>query len=607
MKFKDLKLRTQLSIAFGVAIWPLLLMALIPIIKLGFVNNTTKEFAAKYVPMLQAADDMLYSLTGTVNAFQMFVATGRAEGNREDGFRTYKEAQKNLENLSKIMEDGDVPVELKTCFDSVKTLFEDMSQTFYKIDGFNKQSEEVMAELSKLQQEYEGSLDKFYKKLEQQPQNAMACECIRRSMLLNKLLTCHDVTSDNELLHKYLDENYAVLKKISTLPMEENLKREYNQINAVRNSYLKKSDDFFSNAKEMTMTVYTLPAKSIKLRNKTEELCSVIEKYSAETVQSIEGTTTEMQAVGYPLLAVILIIVLIVSNRTGSIIIKGLNENTIKTQQLTSGDLTAEFDRTDGESELALLNNSMADMKDTLSQIIVSLSETSVMISTAASDMTKASQQMSGSASEQASSAEEISSAVEEMASSIEQNSQNAVKTEEIVNAAAKTIRDCDAAAKKTVKAIAEIAQKISVIDDIAFQTNILALNAAVEAARAGEHGKGFAVVAAEVRKLAEKCAIAAKDIDSVSSGGVSVAKLTGEVFSKVLPEMEKTTGLVQEIASSSREQSSGSAQINTAVQRFNSGIQQFATIAEEVSANSGNLMTQAEKLQELIRFFKTK
>jgi methyl-accepting chemotaxis protein len=213
--------------------------------------------------------------------------------------------------------------------------------------------------------------------------------------------------------------------------------------------------------------------------------------------------------------------------------------------------------------------------------------------------------QMSASTNEQAASAEEISSAIGEMASSIEQNSQNAAKTESIAGSTAKYIGECSQAAEKTVNTMTEIAEKISVINDIAFQTNILALNAAVEAARAGEHGKGFAVVAAEVRKLAEKCAVAARDIDAVSADGVNIAKITGEVFSKMLPEIKRTTVLVQEIATASREQASGGAQINTAVQRFNDGIQQVATISEEVASNSQNLLQQADRLQDVIKFFK--
>ncbi|MBQ3656767.1 MAG: hypothetical protein II956_07995 [Bacteroidales bacterium] len=606
MKFRDLKLRAQLRIAFGIAIGPLLIMALIPIIKLAAVNKTAQELASKYVPMLQSANDMHNNLTGTVNAFQMFAATGKLEGNRDQGFSTYNAAKSNLETLLGIVKDTEIPRELKESLDSVKIMFDEMTKLFFALDANHNESERVSAQLKELQTTYESRLDQFYRKIEKQPQYFTAAEYIRRSMLLNKLLICHDVTSDNVLLHKYLDENAEILAKISTLPMEEGLKREYNQINGIRQQYLKISDDFFSNAGQMLNSVSQLPPMSAKLRNMTENLSEIIETLSAESAEQIEDTTTEMQVVGYSLLAVIFIIVLLVSRNATDIIIEGIEKNTKKTQKLISGDLTTKFERSVGDSELSVLNNSMADMKDTLRQIVVAISDSASAINVAAANMNNASQQMSSSASEQASSAEEISSAVEEMASTIEQNSQNAIKTESIATASAKTIRECDEAAKKTVKAITEIAEKISVIDDIAFQTNILALNAAVEAARAGEHGKGFAVVAAEVRKLAEKCAVAAKDIDSVSAGGVNVARLTGEVFSKVLPEIEKTTVLVQEIATSSREQSSGSAQINTAVQRFNSEIQQFATISEEISASSGNLMSEAEKLQKIIAFFRT-
>ena len=275
-------------------------------------------------------------------------------------------------------------------------------------------------------------------------------------------------------------------------------------------------------------------------------------------------------------------------------------------RQLTGGDLTHEVE-VPTKDEFGLVAESVNEMSSKLREIVIEIAENADSININSAEIAKASQVLSENAGTQASSAEEVSASIEEMSAGISQNSDNARETERIAQQALISIRQSSIASQQSMAAMKDIASKISIIDEIAFQTNILALNAAVEAARAGEHGKGFAVVAAEVRKLAEKCAIAAKDIDSVSSGGVSVAKLTGEVFSKVLPEMERTTGLVQEIASSSREQSSGSAQINTAVQRFNSGIQQFATIAEEVSANSGKLMTQAEKLQELIRFFKTK
>ncbi|MBQ5403300.1 MAG: methyl-accepting chemotaxis protein [Bacteroidales bacterium] len=608
MNFKDFKLRTQLITVFGIAIVFMIVMSLVPVIRLGSVNNSAQELAVKYVPMLQSANLMVNNLSGTVKAFQLFAATGRMEGNRDEGFRTYNLALKNLEDLAAIIEKSDdIPSELKICYDSLDAKFKALTELFYAVDSKNSETQKILEDLSKLQNEYESNLELFYQKIKKQPKYSEPSKDLKSSMLLNKLLTCREVTSDKELCLKYLDENAALLENIEKYPMEENLKQEYKRIVGIRKHYLKVSDNFFSNAGDMISNARKFPQLSTELKAATENLCRLIEKYSAENAGKIESITTELRVAGSIIVPIISILMLLIAIRTTNIIIGVIQKNIVKIKQLTSGDLTINFERSDGGDEISELNNSMADMKDTLLRVVESISDSTSEMTSAAVEMNRASRQMSGSTNEQATSAEEISSAIEEMASSINQNSQNAVKTEQIAVTSAQTIRECDAAAKKTVKSITEIAEKISVINDIAFQTNILALNAAVEAARAGEHGKGFAVVAAEVRKLAEKCAEAAKDIDSVSSGGVNVAKLTGEVFSKVLPEIEKTTLLVQEIASSSREQSAGGAQINTAVQRFNSGIQQVASVSEQVANYSDNLMVLSQKLTEMIQYFKTK
>lgn len=272
---------------------------------------------------------------------------------------------------------------------------------------------------------------------------------------------------------------------------------------------------------------------------------------------------------------------------------------------LSGGDLDVHIEQSENQDAVGRLNNAMYDLSQNLKNIVSSVKRCAGDIAHTSYEMNHASQQMSGSANDQAASAEEVSSSIEEMAASIQQNSENARETERIVNETSEAIRNYSAAAEKSVKAMDEIAQKISIIDEIAFQTNILALNAAVEAARAGENGKGFAVVAAEVRKLAERCAQAAKEINVVSSGGHTVAQQTGAAFSQVLPEIEKTTVLIREIASASHEQAMGSDQINTAVQRFNMTTQQFASISEEVATNSDMLQQQSDDLVGILNYFK--
>ncbi|MCQ2974721.1 MAG: methyl-accepting chemotaxis protein [Bacteroidales bacterium] len=605
MKFTNLSLRTQLITAFGLAIVPLLFMALIPIIVVGTINDTAQKLVNNYEPMLSAANSMVDHLGNTVTVFQNLLTSGMNETTRRESSDAYNAIYKDFEKLSKYVVSDTTNRELKEAYDSVFTMFAELENLYNIIEKTYVETKDANDELLSIQHNYENLVDKFYKRIKVNPQYDVASEQLRRNMLLNQLLSIQVIINDTPLLDAYLAENADIEKKLANTNFEPNLKREYSNITKIKQDYLAKSADVYNYSLDMRNALFTLPDFSASLKIRTKELCFVVEKLSIEKAADIESSTKTLRYAGYTILIIVFVLVFFVSKRTIRIIVDGVKDNTIKTQKLTSGDLTTDFERVDGNSELSILNNSMADMKETLSDIVRSISESSAAISSAAIEMNHASQQMSGSANDQAASAEEISSAVEDMAKSIEQNSQNAAKTENIATASAQSIRDCNVAAQKTVSTIMEIAEKITVIDDLAFQTNILALNAAVEAARAGEQGKGFAVVAAEVRKLAEKCTLAAKDIDTVSSEGVNVAKFTGDVFAKILPEIENTTVLVQKIAISSREQASGGAQINSAVQKFNSVIQQFAKLADEVSQSSNNLMAQSLKLQEIIKFFK--
>jgi methyl-accepting chemotaxis protein len=226
-------------------------------------------------------------------------------------------------------------------------------------------------------------------------------------------------------------------------------------------------------------------------------------------------------------------------------------------------------------------------------------------IADASNQMSSNSQQVSQGASEQASAAEEISSSMEEMASNIQQNTDNAQQTERIAAKAAEDILIGSQNVNTTVVSMKKIAEKVSIIGDIAFQTNILALNAAVEAARAGEHGKGFAVVAAEVRKLAERSHIAAGEIDELTRSSVEIADKSGKLLESIVPDIQRTAKLVQEITAASIEQNSGANQINNAINQLNKVTQQNAAASEEMATSSEELSSQADNLKDLMSFFK--
>jgi methyl-accepting chemotaxis protein len=194
---------------------------------------------------------------------------------------------------------------------------------------------------------------------------------------------------------------------------------------------------------------------------------------------------------------------------------------------------------------------------------------------------------------------------MEEMASNIKQNADNAAQTEKIARQSSKDAEASGLAVNRAVGAMRTIAQKISIVQEIARQTDLLALNAAVEAARAGEHGKGFAVVASEVRKLAERSQAAAAEISALSGETLQVATEAGEMLNRLVPDIQKTAELVSEISAACREQDIGASQINEAIQQLDKVTQQNAGASEEMSATSEELASQAEELQASISFFR--
>ncbi len=272
-------------------------------------------------------------------------------------------------------------------------------------------------------------------------------------------------------------------------------------------------------------------------------------------------------------------------------------------ERVSRGDLR-EHVEVIGEDEVAKLLVGVKEMSETLGRIIGEVRTGADALAGASAQVSSTAQTLSQGTGEQAASVEETTSSLEEMSASITQNAESSRQTEAMAKEGARNAEESGKAVAETAAAMKSIAEKISIIEEIAYQTNLLALNAAIEAARAGDHGKGFAVVATEVRKLAERAQKAAKEIGMLAGSSVKVAERSGQLIGELVPSIRKTADLVQEVAAASAEQSSGVSQVSRAMGSVDEVTQRNASAAEELSSTAEEMASQAEALQQLIGFF---
>ena len=575
---------------------PLLVMAILLIFKTATINTQAKNLANKYLEIVKMADATDETSYQAVLQIEEYVRD-RADHTLDGNLVYMDDAAAYLDTLRNLLADKEFSDSLRYWLHQVEEIRSDFKQVYTTGWHANEKRLAAWEQLIELKEELTDNLLNISSK--GNDINAVLAERAVRMI--------HDVSQMDSLdiegvFNNHKDEISRTLSRLSQTANQHEMHEinsQYEQFCQLANTYTENSVVAFGNMNSISL-------KSGDAYNSLCEIQTVISSFVDNTASEVDTSLSITRL----LIIVCLLVSLFIIFLTANILIKKtlvpLRKGIQAATALSEGNLNIEIEESNSKDEIGQLINSMSRLLENIKHIIKSITDCSEEISAASTRLNKASGFMTSSANDQAASAEEVSSSIEEMSAAISQNNDNARETEHIAVNTSKTIKKCSETAENSVRTMNLIADKISIVDEIAFQTNLLALNAAVEAARAGDHGKGFAVVAAEVRKLAERSAIAAKEIDVVCKEGQAVAKDTGETFTSVLPDIQKTSVLVQEIAAASSEQAMGSNQINTAVQHLNETTQQFASLAQEMSDNSNVLSDLAEKLSELIKFFKT-
>ncbi|MBI9066896.1 MAG: HAMP domain-containing protein [Salinivirgaceae bacterium] len=620
MSFKNLKLGAKLIVGFGTLIVISMILGGMAIINMSSIAKESGYLANEYVPEVKVATE----LRGAANRVMYDM---RGYGYTEEQ-KFYDNAQLEIKAVKAAIKDGEelsakaeklvkLAGELKIAEEATNKYL-DLVEKTVEVNKILEEDRDIMDESAGL---YIENCNKFLasqnKKMLSEIRNGKTTEKrLIKITLINDIIDVGNAVrvgnfkSQAKRDPKIYQEALATFTKVNSLLNEI---RKYtiaadditdlDKIEAAATGYHKAMDSFIEN----WLIREEIAGKRTDAGNTLIEACKSTsdaglagtQKIADDAIVTLKASSTIMLIGLFIALIIGIVLTMFLTRIITAPVIKGVEF----AKAIAAGDLTATVD-VDQKDEIGQLAQALKDMAGKLKEVVQSIISGADNIASASQELSSTSQQMSQGASEQAASTEEVSSSMEEMAANIQQNTDNSKQTEQIAVEASKSVKVGHESSETAAVSMKDIAEKIQIINDIAFQTNILALNAAVEAARAGEHGKGFAVVAAEVRKLAERSKIAADEIGIVSKKGVEIATKAGEQLSAVVPEMDKTLRLVQEIAAASNEQSSGAEQINNAIQQLSNVTQQNAAASEEMATSAEEMSSMADQLKDIISFF---